>query len=79
MSTNASTYAELKRANIQATTIINEVWGEHVAWVEDFVARTNLGGEFVVPVIRSRLVGGKLPGRADAPRFFGGPAVNRIK
>ena len=66
----------LRADNERIVSMINAAWGEKVAWVED---RIHLLGTHTVtvPTIVSKLVGGRLPGRADYPPFFAGPAPCR--
>jgi hypothetical protein len=73
------TYSSLRRFNAQATELINQAWGEHVAWIEDRIFTYPSGSTRLLPVVVSKLVCGKLPGRASVPAFNAGPAVGRIK
>ena len=68
------TYNQTKRDNEHWAAVINRAWGVRVAWVEDQVFLTPSGGRFVLPVIKSNLMGGKLPGIRE-PAFFPGPAA----
>lgn len=55
---------------------VNAVWGTVVAWVERARLDTlDVEDDYVV---RSKLIGGKLPGRKDVPPFFPGPATGRM-
>lgn len=67
-------YGQTKRDNEHWVAAINRAWGARVAWVEDQVFFTPSGGQLTLPVIKSNLVGGKLPGVRE-PAFFPGPAV----
>lgn len=67
----------LRTENELIAAMINKAWGERVAWVED---RTYLVGPLgkqhnvTLPVVVSKLINGRLPGRATYPAFFAGPA-----
>jgi hypothetical protein len=63
----------LRAENERIAAMVNVAWGEKVAWVED---RTfiRVKGSITLPVVVSKLVNGRLPGRATYPAFFAGPA-----
>jgi len=63
----------LRAENERIAAMVNAAWGEKVAWVED---RTfiRVKGSITLPVVVSKLVNGRLPGRATHPAFFAGPA-----
>lgn len=68
----------LRQENERIAATINQAWGEKVATVEDrffkFVDKTTRQEvRMTIPVVVSRLICGKLPGRAEPP-FFAGPA-----
>ena len=64
--------------NERICATVNKAWGEKVATVEErlFIFTDKITRQEVrmaVPVVVSKLIGGKLPGRLDPP-FFAGPA-----
>lgn len=64
---------DLKTENERIAARVNAAWGEKVAWVEEYVYRSGTH-MMSIPVVRSKLVNGRLPGRATYPPFFAGPA-----
>jgi hypothetical protein len=63
----------LRTENELIAAMVNKAWGEKVAWVEERTF-TRLNHSITLPVVVSRLVNGRLPGRATYPEFFAGPA-----
>lgn len=64
--------------NERICATVNKAWGEKVAAVEErffiFTDRiTRQEVRMTIPVVVSKLIGGKLPG-SDEPPFFAGPA-----
>lgn len=64
--------------NERICATVNKAWGEKVATVEErlFIFTDKITRQEVrmtIPVVTSKLIGGKLPGRLDPP-FFAGPA-----
>lgn len=68
---------DLRTENERIAAKVNAVWGERVAWVEPRTYLTGPVGKqysITLPVVVSKLVNGRLPGRATYPPFFAGPA-----
>lgn len=63
----------LRTENERIAAKINAVRGEKVAWVED-VAHQRGDHTVLLPIVKSKLINGRLPGRAACPPFFAGPA-----
>lgn len=63
----------LRAENERLAAKINAVWGARVAWVEDYFYRSG-PHTLSIPVVKSKLVNGRLPGRGTYPPFFAGPA-----
>lgn len=68
----------LRTENELIAAMVNKAWGERVAWVEDRTY-TRVNHSITLPVVVSKLVNGRLPGRATYPAFFAGPAPSYKK
>lgn len=62
-----TTYEIRRRENAHFASMINAAWGSGVAWVEDRTFPAANGGQTILPIVVSKMVGGLVPGLTPPP------------